>query len=429
LGEILADDLKRLMPQAVVLVEPGEWNVEQQLKDVLRKAGVDWELLEDRHFLCSRDRFREYAEGRKQLRMEFFYREMRRRYEILLEGEEPVGGKWNYDSENRGSFGRAGPGELPVPKAFAPDETTQAVLKLVKKHFPDHPGSLDHFSWPVTPAEAAQALEDFIAHRLPKFGQYQDAMWTDEAFLYHALLSAALNVKLLDPRKVIADVENAYLRGAVPLEAAEGFIRQVLGWREYIRGIYWLKMPDYLEENALGALQHLPGFYWTAETRMECLRQAVGQTLDYGYAHHIQRLMVTGLYALLFGVDPRALHEWYLAVYVDAVEWVELPNTLGMSQFADGGVLASKPYIATGNYIKRMSNYCGACPFDPAKRTGPDACPFTTMYWDFLQRHEKILRSNPRMTLQVRNLEKLSPQEKKAIRKQAEVHRNEVMDG
>jgi deoxyribodipyrimidine photolyase-related protein len=294
------------------------------------------------------------------------------------------------------------------------------VLDLVNERFAGHPGRLDDFDWPVTPQEARRALTDFIQKRLPGFGDYQDAMWSDAPFLYHSRIASSLNLKLLDPREAIQAAEQVWRDGKAPLAAVEGFIRQILGWREYVRGVYWRYMPGYLDRNTLNAQHSLPDFYWTGDTEMNCLRQAIGQTLQYGYAHHIQRLMVTGLFALLLGVDPRQVHQWYLAVYVDAVEWVELPNTLGMSQFADDGVMASKPYAATGKYIQRMSNYCQGCRFDPSKATGEDACPFTTLYWDFLARHEDALTANPRMKLQVRNLQRKSPADRTAIREQAE---------
>jgi deoxyribodipyrimidine photolyase-related protein len=336
----------------------------------------------------------------------------------------PAGGQWNYDAENRGAFPKAGPEKLPAPVRFAPDATTRGVIDLVNARFAKHPGSLAHFDWPVTPADATAALDDFLSHRLPAFGRYQDAIWTGEPWLYHSRLSQAMNMKLLDPRDVVAGAERMWRDGKAPLEAAEGFIRQVIGWREYVRGVYWQFMPEYLDRNALHAATPLPNLYWTGDTEMNCLRDAVGQTLEYGYAHHIQRLMVTGLFALLFGVEPRRIHEWYLAVYVDAVEWVELPNTLGMSQFADGGVMASKPYCATGAYLDRMSNACTACRYKPKVASGPDACPFTTLYWDFLARHEKLLRKNQRMTMQLKNLDRKPAADLKAIRRQADTFRD-----
>ncbi len=365
---------------------------------------------------------------------------MRRKHNVLMDGDEPVGGVWNFDKENRRSFGKEGPGLVPKPVGFPPDATTRAVIELVKTKFAKHPGRLEKFDWPVTRAQAQEALADFIADRLPDFGRVEDAMWTREPYLYHSRLSAALNLKLLDPREVIAAAVAAWRESGtcvslvqsekrkrkrdayatIPLPAVEGFVRQVLGWREYVRGVYWLHMPGYAERNVLGANQKLPGFYWTGDTEMNCLREVIGQTLEYGFAHHIQRLMVTGLYALLLGVDPVEVHKWYLAVYVDAVEWVELPNVLGMSQYADGGVMASKPYVATGKYIQRMSNYCDGCRFNPAKSTGPDACPFTTLYWDFLLRHETLLRRNQRMTMQLQNLSRKSAADRRAIRAAAQ---------
>ena len=395
LAELLRADVARLRPARIVLVQPGDYRVLESL----RAAVPALETLEDPHFYCTLTDFKIHAAGRKQLRLEYFYREMRRRHNVLMDGGAPAGGAWNYDAANRESFPKSGPGAVPPPARFAPDAVTREVMEFVERRYKHHPGRLEHFAWPVTRAQALAALENFIAHRLPQFGRYQDAMWTGEPWLYHSHLASSLNLKLLHPREAVEAAERAWRSGRAPLPAAEGFIRQILGWREYVRGIYWTYMPGYAERNALNAHAPLPGFYWTGETDMECLRQAIGQTLESGYAHHIQRLMVTGLYALLTGVDPKQVHEWYLSVYVDAVEWVELPNTLGMSQFADGGLMASKPYAATGKYIQRMSNYCAHCPYDPAKD-----CPFTKAYWEFLERNEAALRSVPRMEMQLRNL-------------------------
>ncbi len=420
--------LKALKPQRMIMTEAGEWRVAESLKRLARDTGVDLEVRTDSHFLCSSEEFAAHASGRKQLRMEFFYREMRRRHRVLMDGDEPAGGAWNYDASNRAAFGKAGPQGLAEPVGFAPDATTREVLSVVERRFATHPGKLAAFDWPVTREDARVALRDFIQHRLPHFGTNQDAMWIAEddllpsggarslAYLFHSRLAAALNLKLLHPREVISAAEAAWRAGDAPLEAVEGFIRQILGWREYVRGIYRRFMPEYLDRNTLKAELDLPSFYWNAETDMRCLRVVIQQTLRFGYAHHIQRLMVTGLFALLLGVRPRAVHEWYLAVYVDAVEWVELPNTLGMSQFADGGVMASKPYVASGKYIQRMSNYCEGCRFNPAVATGEDACPFTTLYWDFLMRHEKCLAVNPRMSMQLKNLSRLDATQRKAIR-------------
>ncbi len=419
----LAAAVATLRPQGMVMTAPGDWRVLQSLRRCAAEAGVPLELREDRHFYTTVREFAAHARGRKTLRMEYFYREQRRRHGVLMDGDAPVGGQWNYDEENREAFGSEGPGAVPPRARFEPDAVTREVIALVGARFADHPGSLGDFAWPVTRAQALQALRRFVDERLPLFGRYQDALWPDEAWLYHSHLSAALNLKLLDPREVVGAAERAYREGRVPLAGAEGFIRQVLGWREYVRGIYWTRMPGYLEGNALDAHQPLPAFYWDGQAPMACLSEVITQTLRQGYAHHIQRLMVTGLYALLLGVRPREVHQWYLAVYVDAVEWVELPNTLGMSQHADGGLMASKPYAATGQYIQRMGGPCDRCRFRPAQRTGEAACPFTTLYWDFLMRHEQRLARNPRMALQEKNLARLPAAEREAIRAQAQALR------
>jgi deoxyribodipyrimidine photolyase-related protein len=422
----LADELEAavasLQPQRLVVTEPGEWRVRESLFATARRVGLPLEIRPDRHFLCSVDDFAAHARARKSLRMEFFYREMRKRHRVLIEGndgDEPCGGQWNYDADNREAFDARGPGFVPPPARFAPDAITREVIALVNDRFADHPGSLDTFAWPVTRAQALRSLETFVDERLASFGRFQDAMWPGEPWLYHSHLAAALNLKLLNPREVIERAEAAFRDGRVPLASAEGFVRQVLGWREYVRGIYWTRMPGYLGLNALDAHAPLPAFYWSGDVPMACLADAIGGTLAHGYAHHIQRLMVTGLYALLLGVAPQEVHAWYLAVYVDAVEWVELPNTLGMSQYGDGGLMASKPYVATGKYLDRMSPYCRGCRFDPGKATGDDACPFTTLYWDFLARHEARFARHPRMALQVKNLARLSPGERAAIAAQA----------
>jgi deoxyribodipyrimidine photolyase-related protein len=296
-------------------------------------------------------------------------------------------------------------------------------MHLVNQRLAHHPGSINTFGWPVTRSQALQALHEFIEQRLPNFGVYQDAMWEGEVWLYHSHLSCALNLKLLNPKEVVEAAQAAFVSGHAPIEAVEGFIRQILGWREYVRGIYWTHMPEYLSRNSMDAHASLPEFYWTGNTDMACLRDAIGQTLQHGYAHHIQRLMVTGLYALLLGVEPKEVHAWYLGVYVDAVEWVELPNTLGMSQYADGGLMASKPYIASGKYIDRMSNHCQGCRFNPAQSTGPNACPFTTLYWNYLIQHADSLAQNPRMLMQLKNVNRLSTEERQAIALQAEQHK------
>jgi deoxyribodipyrimidine photolyase-related protein len=416
LAEQLVESIERLGPGQLVMCAPGDWRVYQAIRKVAREAGLPLDVREDRHFYCTVRDFAAYAKDLKVLRLEYFYREMRRRHGVLMANGKPVGGRWNFDAENRQAFDAAGPKGLPLPPSFKPDAITREVMDLVNTRFARHPGKLESFAWPVTRKQALKALQAFVKDRLPHFGRYQDAMWPDTPWLYHSLLSAALNLKLLAPREVVQAAEAAWRAGSVPLESAEGFIRQIIGWREYVRGIYWTRMPGYLEMNALGANQALPAWYWTGDTDMACLRDALKQTLEHGYAHHIQRLMVTGLYALLLGVRPTEIHAWYLSVYVDAVEWVELPNTLGMSQYADAGLMASKPYIASGKYIQRMaSGYCSSCRYDPASREGERACPFTTLYWDFLARHEKLIAGNPRMSMQLKNLARLSEDQKKNI--------------
>jgi deoxyribodipyrimidine photolyase-related protein len=424
----LALELERvitvLQPAALVLTAPGDWRVLHSLRAVAKQHSLALDLRDDTHFFSTVREFAAHAEGRKQLRLEYWYREMRHQHGILIEGKAPVGGQWNFDADNRESFGKTGPQNVPPPSRFAPDAITQEVLALVNTRFASHPGSLQSFGWPVTRTHALEALQVFIDQRLPLFGRYEDAMWAGEPWLYHSHLSCALNLKLLTAREVVRAAEDAYHAGHAPLAAVEGFIRQILGWREYVRGIYWLHMPDYIERNALNAQAEFPAWYWTGQTDMACLKDAISQTLEHGYAHHIQRLMVTGLYALLLGVKPQAVHSWYLSVYVDAVEWVELPNTLGMGQFGDGGLMASKPYVASGKYIQRMSNHCSACPYDPAQSTGPTACPFTTLYWDFLMRHETLLKKNPRMAMQLKNLARLDDAARDAITAQATAHRH-----
>ena len=328
-----------------------------------------------------------------------------------MDGDQPEGGKWNYDADNR----KPAKSDLfmPVPVEIEPDAITQDVLHLVANRFDNHFGDLTPFWFAVTSAQAERALDHFIAHALASFGDYQDAMLEGEKYLYHSVLSQYINAGLLNPLVVCRRIEAAYHQGLAPLNAAEGFIRQIIGWREYVRGIYWLKMPDYVEQNFFGNTRDLPEFYWTGETEMACIRAAIQQTKEEAYAHHIQRLMVTGNFALLAGISPQQVHEWYLSVYADAYEWVELPNTLGMSQFADGGVLGSKPYAASGNYIHKMSDHCKACTFDVKTKTGPGACPFNPLYWDFLYRNREKLQGNPRMAQMYRTWDRMSEEKQR----------------
>ncbi len=429
LESALEADLRRLRPREVQVLQPGEVRVQRELETACRRAGVTLTILPDPLFLVSLEAFSEWAGTRKQLRMEYFYRDQRRRLDVLMDDGEPAGGQWNFDAENRGHFGREGPGLLPAPRRFPPDAVTREVIQIVAEQLPDLPGRCEDFDWPVTPAHAREALDDFIAHRLPHFGQYQDAMWSSEPWLYHARLSAALNLHLLSPREVIAAAEDAWRRGHAPLAAVEGFVRQILGWREYVRGLYFHFGERWHDWNALEAGEPLPALYWDADTEMRCLREAVGQTLRLGYAHHIQRLMVTGLFAQLLGVQPTAIHGWYLGIYVDAVEWVEMPNVIGMSQYADDGRMASKPYVATGRYIQRMSNYCTQCRYRPTEALGDDACPFTTLYWDFLDRHRERFANHPRTALQWKHIEKMDTERLQAIRTQAAAIRERLQQG
>ncbi len=419
-GERLRDALRRHRPRALKLLEAGELRMQQAIEAACHDEAVALHWVDDTHFLCGRAEFARWAKGKRELRMEFFYREMRRKHRVLMDGAEPAGGQWNFDADNRSAYPkRSGPGTIPPPAGFAPDELTREVFALVERHFPDHPGSLAHFRWPVTRAQAQQALQVFIDTRLPRFGQYQDAMWTDTPTGWHSLLSAAMNLHLLDPRDVIAAAEQAWRSGRVPLADAEGFIRQVLGWREFIRGVYWLDMPAMREANHYAHQRDLPAWFWSGDTNMACVRDCLKQTLDYGYAHHIQRLMVTGNFALLAQLSPQQVEDWYLAIYVDAIEWVELPNTAGMALHACGPRFTSKPYIASGAYIQRQSNYCGGCRYDPARRSGEQACPFTTLYWHFVERHERALAASPRTALMAKNLQKLGDDERTAIRRRA----------
>ncbi len=420
LAEVLGISLQSIQPDEVRVVRPGDYRVLTEIATTCKRFGIPLKQLHDRHFLSTPQAFREWAGERPQLRMEFWYRELRKQHHILLEDrQQPIGGKWNYDQNNRKAFPKTGPSNIPDVPQQPQDNITREVRRLVQERFPKHPGTLDELHWPVTPAQANRVLERFLDNALPQFGDYQDAMWTGQPFLNHSLLASSLNLKLLNPLDVIRKAEERYWQHQAPLAAVEGFIRQILGWREYVRGLYWLHMPDWYEWNALDAQQDLPAFYWTGDTKMTCLRESIQQSLQHGYAHHIQRLMVTGLFAQLYGVKPMQVHEWYLAIYVDAVEWVELPNTLGMSQYADGGRIASKPYIASGKYIQKMSNYCQHCSFNPAKSVGADACPFTTLFWDFLDRHENRFAAHPRMGFMVSHLRKLSAAERSAIRTQS----------
>ena len=402
---------------ALVVVEPGEWRLLERMQTWQEEFKCHVEIRPDTRFLASHQEFAAWAHGRKQLRMEFFYRDMRRKTGLLMDGDQPVGGKWNFDADNRKPL--VGDDKLPEPPRFQPDRVTREVLCLVGERFADHFGDLEPFWFAVSAKQADQALSHFIDQCLPSFGDYQDAMRTGERFLYHSVLAQYMNCGLLDPLSVCQRAERAYIDGRAPINSVEGFIRQIIGWREFVRGIYWREMPNYKQQNFFDANRPLPGFFWTGATDMHCLAEAISQTKAEAYAHHIQRLMVTGNFAMLAGIDPVAVHEWYLSVYADAYEWVELPNVIGMSQFADGGILGSKPYAASGSYIHKMSNYCESCRFDVKKKTGDGACPFNALYWDFLARNENQLSNNQRLRNAFATWRRMSDDKKADYRRSA----------
>ncbi|MEL7343721.1 MAG: cryptochrome/photolyase family protein [Pseudomonadota bacterium] len=398
----------------ILATEPGEWRLIEALGDLPMPVT----MLEDTRFVATHADFDGWAEGRKELRMEFFYREMRRKTGLLMDGDKPEGGKWNFDHDNRKppKDGLDAPG----PMRFSADAVTQEVLALVRGRFGGNFGTLDDFWFATTQADAKRARAHWIKTALPTFGDYQDAMVTGERFLFHSILSMYINAGLLDPLETCQLVEEAYRKGHAPLNAAEGFIRQIIGWRDYMRGIYFREGPEYTARNALAHDRKLPDFYWSADTDMACMREAIEQTRDEAYAHHIQRLMVTGNFALLAGIDPHQVHEWYLAVYADAYEWVEAPNVIGMSQYADDGIIASKPYVSSGNYIDKMSDYCRGCVYDVKTKTGEGACPFNLLYWHFVDRHEDRFAKNPRMGNVVRTWGRMSDDKRSTIIKDAD---------
>ncbi|WP_372882212.1 cryptochrome/photolyase family protein [Psychromonas sp.] len=399
--------------QNIIVTHPGEYRVLEDMQNWESDFNIPVEIRSDDRFLSTPQEFEQWSKNRKQLRMEFFYREMRKKHAILMVGDEPVGGQWNYDADNR----KPPKNGLQVPKPYVneKDEITVDVIKLVSERFADHFGDLDPFYFAVTRAQALQALQLFTEQRLANYGDYQDAMVEGEPWMYHSHLSFYLNCGLLLPMECVQAAEKAYDHQQAPLNAVEGFIRQIIGWREYVRGIYWLKMPDYAQQNFFNAQRNLPEFYWTAETKMNCLRQCVLETRQNAYAHHIQRLMVLGNFALIAGLSPAQVNEWFLIVYADAYEWVELPNVSGMILFADGGYLASKPYAAGGNYINKMSDYCKNCSYKVTQKNGVDACPFNYLYWDFLARNRDKLKSNQRIAMMYRTYDRMDNDKKQAI--------------
>jgi deoxyribodipyrimidine photolyase-related protein len=416
-GEV-ARAVARHRPTAIRIVEPGEWRVKAMIDGWAELLGLPVDVRIDDRFVCGILEFQTWAQARTELVMEFFYREMRRKTGLLLTADgKPEGGQWNLDKDNRAPPKRGL--NYPEQMRFVPDAITSEVMALVAERFAGHFGTLETFALPVTADQAQRALVHFVRTALPDFGTYQDAMVTGQDWLYHSWLSPALNLGLLTPLQVAVAAADAYAAGDVPLNAAEGFIRQIIGWREYVRGYYWMEMPDVARANALEATRPLPEFYWTGDTDMLCVAEAVRNTRDHAYAHHIQRLMVLGNFAMLAGVRPQDVADWFLVVYADAYEWVELPNVIGMSQHADGGRLATKPYAGGGAYIDRMSDHCGRCRYAVKQKTGPGACPFNALYWDFLARHERRFRRNRRMTNMYANWDRMTPDVRDAYRASA----------
>ncbi|MCU4655007.1 cryptochrome/photolyase family protein [Roseibacterium sp. SDUM158016] len=407
----------------VLATEPGEFRLIAALED----CPLPVHQFPDDRFLCSHADFDAWAEGRKELRMEWFYREMRRKIGLLMDGDKPEGGKWNYDHENR----KPAPDDIGFggPMHFDPDETVEEVLSLVEARFGGNFGTLRPFWFATDRGQARRALGHFIANALPRFGDYQDAMLDGNRFLYHSVISMYLNAGLLGWREICDAAEAAYRSGDAPLNAVEGFIRQIIGWREFMRGIYFREGPGYVRRNVLDHQRKLPDFYWTADTDMRCIARTVEQTRDEAYAHHIQRLMVTGNFALLAGIDPHEVHEWYLAVYADAYEWVEAPNVIGMSQFADGGIVGSKPYVSGGVYIHKMSDYCKKCSYDVGEKSGDKACPFNYLYWAFLHRNRDRFGKNPRMAQMYRTWARMSEEKRSGALDSAERFLERLAEG
>ncbi|WP_394130816.1 cryptochrome/photolyase family protein [Marinobacter nauticus] len=412
--QVIAELAREYQPERVITTECGEWRLHEQISRWHKTLGIPVEIRPDTRFVCNIDEFARWAEGRKQLRMEFFYREMRKKTGLLMTSEgQPEGGQWNFDTDNRKKW--AGKPPAPAPFREEPDAITTEVIELVNEYFSEHFGTTGNFHYAVTAEQAQEALAHFVDFALPCFGDYQDAISDNEDWLFHSILSPYLNTGLLDPMEVCEEAVRAWHAGRAPLNAVEGFVRQIIGWREFVRGIYWLLMPGYARENRLGNSRELPWFYWTGDTKMRCMHKAIDATARNAYAHHIQRLMVTGNFALLAGVKPEAICDWYLAVYIDAFDWVELPNTLGMVMHADGGYLGSKPYAASGKYIQRMSDHCQNCHYRVQDATGDRACPFNSLYWHFIDRHREDFANNPRMTMMYRNWDKQKPERREAL--------------
>ncbi|MFN2430534.1 MAG: cryptochrome/photolyase family protein [Cryomorphaceae bacterium] len=422
ISENVARELDKFQYDGFEYQEPDEYRLDRELKKFSDDLDIDVKMCSSEHFLTERKELEKFFEGKKTFLMENFYRMMRKKFDILMDGDNPRDGKWNFDKENRKSL-PAGHKE-PAPKVFRKD--VSEVVALLQKSGVKTMGRVNEsdFIWPTSRKESLDNLDHFIKNLLSNFGDFQDAMLKDQWTLYHSRLSFSINSKMLSPLEVVQAVEKAFLENPdeYPIAAVEGFIRQIIGWREYMRGVYWAKMPGYADKNYFGHSRKLPEWYWTGETKMQCLSQAVNQSLDYAYAHHIQRLMITGNFALLAGIHPDAVDEWYLGIYIDAIEWVEITNTRGMSQFADGGIVGTKPYVSSANYIDKMSDYCKGCHYDKKKKMGEKACPFNSLYWDFYERHRDKLEKNPRIGFVYRTLDKMNPEKRIDLLDQAKVY-------
>lgn len=402
---------------------PDEWRLDRQLKTLCEELIIESESVDSEHFYTTRLEMKNFFEKKKSKSwlMESFYRNMRKKHNLLLEADEkPVGGKWNFDQTNRKKLPKNY--KPTAPKLFERDVTV--MVEMLDKRNVETIGNIDakRFLWPVTRKEGLAMLDFFVEECLPLFGDFQDAMAVGEWSLYHSRLSFLMNSKILSPKEVVNRVVKHWEenKDEVDISQVEGFVRQIIGWREYMRGIYWSKMPEYETENQLKHTEKLPEFYWTGKTKMNCMRQSIQQSLDYSYAHHIQRLMVTGNFALLAGIEPQKVDDWYLGIYVDAIQWVELPNTRGMSQWADGGLVATKPYVSSANYIDKMSDYCGSCYYSKKEKVGEKACPFNSLYWNFIDRHLDKWENNHRMGMMVANWKKQDPEQKAEILERAQ---------
>lgn len=399
---------------------PDEYRLDQQLKTFCKESSVTSEVFDTEHFLTQRNDLADFYKGKKEMTMEYFYRNMRKRYAIMMVNQkDPEGGTWNFDSSNRKKWKET----IPIPHERGFRKDVSATVQRIKKHGIDSIGTIDatHFSWPTTREDGLSVLNYFCKHLLVHFGDYQDAMHTEQIYLFHSRLSFAMNSKLVHPKEVLDSVIGYWREHPekIDISQVEGFVRQILGWREYMRGIYWKEMPSYKTKNTLENTNKLPDFYWTAATKMNCLHHAIKQSLDHSYAHHIQRLMITGNFALLTQCHPDEVDAWYLGIYIDAIEWVEITNTRGMSQFADGGIVATKPYVSSGNYIHKMSNYCAGCYYTVSEKTAEKACPFNSLYWNFLDDKRDFFKNNPRMRMMMSLLNKKSAKEVSAIKERA----------